>query len=337
MRNPLTTRLRLGDAAAALALAAPGLAGAVPISLTASGNIVAGLGESYFSGQLVADGTPFTVTFTFDTDAFSAGVVGPDGITYYNINASGVGPGCTGGFAPGLPDLIASQSTLNSSTLQAQSSGNVTNCDYIGMRDLAPEFTHVLQIGQFAYNTDRAHFTDGELTTPSATETPYFIQETRIDRTQVSGLVANEPFSPDLLLTELAQTFTFHNVYGMLFVAEFQRGRYICSTINPGLEGQYSCVNEPAAPGSQYFLNGIVNGMSGTVVPAPGTLGLLLTAVAGAAGIARRKAKSHRRRGPSPRSHDNKTKLRADSSWRPEAVAGKRGTTMIGSAAARVQ
>lgn len=286
--SPARVRRALTAVLGALALTVPGLAGSVPIVLTASGNIVSALGESYFSGQLVADQTPFTVTFTFDTDAFPAGVVGGNGVTYYNIAAGPVGPGCTGGFAPGLADLIASQSTLNGAPLMSQSGGNVTNCDYIGMRDLAPEFTHVLQIGQFAYNQQRTHFIDGELTTPSATETEFFIQETRIDRTQISGFVANEPFSSNLLLTELAQTFSFHNVYGMTFVSEFSRGRYICSTVNPGLEGQYSCVNEPAAFGAQYFLNGIVSEMSGTVVPIPGTLVLLLTAMAGTAGVSMR-------------------------------------------------
>lgn len=285
---PAKVRRALTPLVVALALAVPGLAGAVPIVLTASGNIVAALGESYFSGQLVADQTPFTVTFTFDTDAFPAGVVGGNGVTYYNIAAGPVGPGCTGGFAPGLADLIASQSTLNGAPLLSQASGNVTNCDYIGMHNLAPEFTHILQVGQFAYNQQRTYFIDGELTTPSETETQYFIQETRIDRTQTSGFVANEPFSSDLLLTELAQTFSFHNIYGMTFVSEFSRGRYICSTVNPGLEGQYSCVNEPAAFGDQYFLNGIVSQMSGTVVPLPGTLVLLLTAMAGTAGVSMR-------------------------------------------------
>jgi hypothetical protein len=254
-------------------------ASAVPLNLTVTGAINSGLGgATVYDGttnQQIPDGTPFIVTFNFDTDAFPAGVVGGDNLTYYS--APGWNAGCTGGSVQQpLPDLIGSSATLGGSALPGQSSGQ-SNCDYISMwAGPGPENTSNLVVSQAAYSDVRVYYSDGDLTTVSPTETPYFIQETRIQTIAISGWVDNAPFSPDVLLTELAGTFTTLD-RGMQLLSEFQRGFYSCS--DPGGTG-YICTPQPAPAGSHY-LTASVSGIQGAVVPAPAAFWLLATALGG--------------------------------------------------------
>ena len=274
-RSSGRVRLILG----AIALGMMQGASAVPLNLTVTGAINSGLGgATVYDGttnQQIPDGTPFIVSFSFDTDAFPAGVVGGDNLTYYS--APGGGPGCTGGSVQQpLPDLIGSSATLGGSALPGQSSGN-SNCDYISMwAGPGPENTSNLVVSQFASSDERVYYTDGDLTTVSLTETLYYIQETRIQSISISGWVDNVPFSPDVLLTELAGTFTTLD-RGMQLLSEFQRGFYSCS--DRGGVG-YSCGNEPAPAGSHY-LTASVSGLQGTFVRAPAAFWLLATVLGG--------------------------------------------------------
>ena len=280
MKNNKRSSGRVALILGAMALGVMQGASAVPLNLTVTGAINSGLGgATVYDGttnQQIPDGTPFIVTFSFDTDAFPAGVVGGDNLTYYS--APGGGPGCTGGSVQQpLPDLIGSSATLGGSALPGQSSGD-SNCDYISMgaNVLTPENVQNLVVSQSAYSDVRVYYADGDLTTVSLTETPYWIQETRIQSISISGWVDNAPFSPDVLLTELTGTFTTLD-RGMQLLSEFQRGFYSCS--DRGGAG-YSCGNEPAPAGSHY-LTASVSGIQGSVVPVPAAFWLLATALGG--------------------------------------------------------
>jgi hypothetical protein len=252
---------------------------AEPLTLTVTASINSGLGgATVYDGttnQQIPDGTPFIATFSFDTSAFPAGVLGGDNLTYYS--APGGGPGCTGGSVQQpLPDLITSSATLGGSPLPGQSSGR-SNCDYISMGATpGPENTQNLVVSQYAYSDVRVYYADGDLTIVSPTETPYYIEETRIQSISISGWDDNAPFSPAVLLTELAATFTTLD-YGMQLLSEFQRGFYSCS--DRGGTG-YVCTPDPAPAGSHY-LTASVSGLQGTVVPAPAAFWLLATALGG--------------------------------------------------------
>jgi hypothetical protein len=284
MQNNKCSSGRMAFILGAMALGGMEGAAAVQLNLTVTGAINSGLGgATVYDGttnQQIPDGTPFIVTFSFDTDAFPAGVVGGDNFTYYS--APGWNAGCTGGSVQQLlPDLIGSSATLGGSALPGQSSGNsvgpYANCDYISMwAGPGPENTSNLVVSQAAYSDVRVYYADGDLTTVSPTETPYFIQETRIQTISISGWVDNAPFSPDVLLTELAGTFTTLD-RGMQLLSEFQRGFYSCS--DRGGTG-YICTPDPQPEGSHY-LTASVSGLQGTVVPAPAAFWLLATALGG--------------------------------------------------------
>ncbi len=266
----------------------------MPLTLAVTGVVNSGLGGATVydgtSQQQIPDGTPYTVTFSFDTSAFPAGVVGGDNLTYYN--APGGGPGCTGiqlPQDPALPNLITSAATLGGSALPGQSTGSDRNCDYISMLASGPDFSHNLVVSQDAYNQERIYYTDGDLTSVSPTETLYHRTETRINAVSISGWVADEPFSPAVQLTELAGTFTFNPTYGMQLLSIFERNFYTCS--DPGGAG-YSCSNEPYQAGDLHYLTGSGISMQGTVVPGPASLGLLGTALAALGFRTRRRSAS---------------------------------------------
>ena len=83
-------------------------------------------------------------------------------------------------------------------------------------------------------------------------------------------------------MIELVQTFTLNSFYGTTLSTEFGRGRYICPSAN-------FCYNEPIEPGAIYGLSAAITGLEGTVVPAPATIGLFVTAFASLGLSARRR------------------------------------------------
>jgi hypothetical protein len=224
----------------------------------------------------VPNGTAFTATFLINTDVFPTGEAGASGATVYNLAGGG---GCRSVNLPQTPLLSSMMSgtlTVGGVTLQSQAAGNQRNCDFVAMNAVTG-VGDALSVQQDAYDSQIVYYEDGDLTTVSSTETLYHITETRIQSLSLSGFFDNDPFSPDEVLSELAQTFTPNSFYGTSVVSEFGRGRYICS--DPGGAG-YRCVNEPLIDGAQYHINGSITGLEGTVVPAPGTLGLLGAAIA---------------------------------------------------------
>ena len=274
MKNNKRSSGRVTLILGAMALGVMQSASAVPLNLTVTGALNGGLGVSTLydgaTNQQIPDGTPFVVSFTFDTDAFPAGVLGADNLTYYS--APGGGPGCSGGSGVGqpLPDLIGSSAALDGMPLLGESSGNF-NCDYISIGANPLDNTQNLIVGQYARSDVRVYYADGDLTTVTSEVTPFFIEESRRQSISISGWVDDAPFSPDVLLTELAGNFTTQ-VRGMQLLSEFQRGFYSCSNLG--------CFNNPQPAGSHYLIAS-VSGIQGSVVPAPAAVWLLATALGG--------------------------------------------------------
>jgi len=273
MKNNKRSSGRVTLILGAMALGVMQSASAVPLNLTVTGALNGGLGVSTLydgaTSQQIPDGTPFVVSFTFDTDAFPAGVLGADNLTYYS--APGWNAGCTGGSVQQpLQDLIGSSATLDGVPLLGVSSG-FSNCDYISIGANPLDNTQNLVVSQSAGSDVRVYYADGDLTTVTSEVTPFFIEESRRQNISISGWVDDAPFSPDVLLTELAGNFTTL-VRGMELRSEFQRGFYRCSNLG--------CFNDPQPPGS-HFLTATVSGIQGSVVPAPAAVWLLATALGG--------------------------------------------------------
>jgi hypothetical protein len=256
-----------------LATLLPPYANAALIELTATGTIVGG--QSYYwngtQNVAVADGTPLSVTFLLDSATFGPAVVGYNGETLF---------GAPGGFAscPGVqlpqdplfPGGITSVVDLQGVTLDNQTAGNVRDCDSVLMWQ-GPEL-HVLTVLQDAYNTTRTYYTDGDLATVSPTPTSYYVDETRINLVSINGTLSNSPFSEDEMLDELAQGMTI-SPYGMTLSAQMFQSFYVCSSSG--------CGNDASGGAFQrYELAATVTGLSGTIVPVPASLGLLLTGLA---------------------------------------------------------
>lgn len=275
--RPLATLLCLS----ALPMAAP----AAVIQLTATGvnnNAIGGAGIYNGSSTVpVADGTPITIVFLIDTDQFPASIVDGNGATLYNAAGSGGCRGISLPQAPLLPSMISASVSVGGTPLETQSSGNARNCDFASIDD-SQGTGDGLVVQQDAYNGTLHYYTDGTYATESLAPTEYSIQEVRVNRVTISGILANDPFSPAELPAELAQPFTVDGYYGMTLGLDFSRSRYICA---PGY-----CTNEPVGAGMYYNITGSVTGLTGQVVPAPATLGLFGTALASLVLRRRRRA-----------------------------------------------
>ena len=226
-------------------------------------------------------GTALTAVFLIDTDVFPTGVVNGTGGTAFNPDGGG---GCRSVNLPQTPLLASMMSgtvTVGGTILQSQAAGNGRNCDYVGM-DSDTGVGDALSVQQDANDAQTVYYTDGDFTTVSPTPTPFHITENRSQVLTLAGFFENDPFSADEALIELAQTFTLNSFYGTTLSTEFGRGRYICPSDN-------FCYNEPIVAGALYNLNAVITGLEGTVVPAPATIGLFLTAFASLGLSARRR------------------------------------------------
>ncbi len=272
-KNKCSPVLKLA-AVASLAAMVPLTANAELLELVATGDLAGG-GNYYWDGTqniAVAEGTPVTVTFRLDSATFGPAEAGFNGETFF---------GAAGGFAscPGLqlpqdplfPGGITSTVSLPGVALQSQTSGNLRDCDSVAMW-AQPEL-HSLTVLQDAYNQTTTYYTDGTLTTESPTETFYFVRETRINAVAIGGTLSNQPFSEDELLSELAQGLTI-SPYGMTMTAVMQQGFYICSAPD------YCNNNADGGALQRYELSANITSLTGTVVPGPASLGLLLTGLA---------------------------------------------------------